>query len=82
MSDADDQSVPFARRQVQWGRPPQTVFRAGPLPRGTGLMPPLPEAPKPAPRPAASRPASGGVFSGSLVPQRRAPQPAAAPTLI
>ena len=42
MSDANDPSTPFARRPVQWGRPPQTTFRAGPLPRGTGLMPPVP----------------------------------------
>ena len=28
--------VPFARRPVTWGRPPATVFRAGPLPKGAG----------------------------------------------
>lgn len=93
MSDADDKSVPFARRQVQWGRPPQTTFIAGPLPRGTGLMPPVTpqasQAPKPAPRPtapAASAPrpsaASSGMFGASLVPQRRAPQANAAPNLL
>ena len=89
MSDADDKSVPFARRPVQWGRPPQTTFRAGPLPRGVGLMPPV-AAPQPAQRPqpqpavtaAAQRPSSGGVFTGSLVPQRRPAPPAAAPNLI
>ncbi|MGO4411164.1 hypothetical protein, partial [Brevundimonas sp. M-11_2] len=70
MSDADDKPVPFARRPVQWGRPPQTVFRVGPLPRG-GALPP--QAAAPTPRPAAPRPASSGVFAGSLVP-RRAPQ--------
>ena len=77
---------PFARRQVQWGRPPQTVFRAGPLPRGDSL-PPLPAmppvaAPKPArPRtvapmapPAASR---GDFFSGSLIPRARPAAPEA-----
>ena len=79
MSDADDKSVPFARRPVQWGRPPQTTFRAGPLPRGTGLVPP---APAPAQAPAAPRPASGGVLGGSLVPQRRPAQPGTGPTLL
>ena len=34
---------PF-RRPVTWGRPPQTVFRAGPLPTAERL-PPLPEPP-------------------------------------
>ncbi|MGH7018593.1 MAG: hypothetical protein ACREEY_01860, partial [Brevundimonas sp.] len=96
MSDADDQSTPFARRPVQWGRPPQTTFIAGPLPRGTGLLPPVAptpraEAPKPAPNtaprpavaaPAAPRPVSGNVLGGSLVPQRRAAQPAAAPNFL
>ena len=95
MSDADDKSVPFARRQAQWGRPPQTTFIAGPLPRGTGLMPPVASAPKteapkaqalggetarPAPRAPAAGP--GHAFGGSLVPQRRATPPAAAPTFL
>ena len=35
---------PF-RRPVVWGRPPATVFRAGPLPKG-GTLPPLPEPPR------------------------------------
>jgi len=90
MSDADDKSVPFARRQVVWGRPPQTTFMAGPLPRGTGLMPPVPapetEATKPAAAPAAPRaaprPASGNVLGGSLVPQRRAPPQGVAPNFL
>ena len=95
MSDADDKSVPFARRQAQWGRPPQTTFRAGPLPRGTGLMPPVAPAPKTevsktqalgdeTPRPAPRAPAAGPghAFGGSLVPQRRATPPAAAPTFL
>ncbi|MEN5169590.1 hypothetical protein ABE444_08500 [Brevundimonas pondensis] len=84
MSDAENQSKPFARGQVQWGRPSPTVFRTGPLPRGAGLTPPplqsetpavqapKTEAPKAGPRPAA---AVGGVFGGSLVPQRRSRQP-------
>ena len=33
----------FARRQVQWGRPPSQVFHAGPLPRGPlAPLPPMP----------------------------------------
>uniref|UniRef100_UPI003FA5F14B hypothetical protein n=1 Tax=Brevundimonas sp. TaxID=1871086 RepID=UPI003FA5F14B len=62
---------PF-RRPVVWGRPPATVFRAGPLPKGDSL-PPLPEPPR-APNP------SAGIFSGSMIPRaapRAAPQPAA-----
>ncbi|WP_291840008.1 hypothetical protein, partial [Brevundimonas sp.] len=53
------QPEPF-RRPVTWGRPPATVFRAGPLPRGSTL-PPLPEPPKPRPAP----PPSSGILSGS-----------------
>ena len=56
--------APFARRPVTWGRPPATVFRAGPLPKGERL-PPLPEPPKAAPA-AAPR---GAILSGSLIPQ-------------
>ncbi|WEK58254.1 MAG: hypothetical protein P0Y52_01585 [Candidatus Brevundimonas phytovorans] len=91
MSDADDKSTPFARRQVQWGRPPQTTFIAGPLPRGAGLTPSVPAPPKtettkpaaaPAAPRAASRPASGNVLGGSLVPQRRATSPGAGPTFL
>ncbi|MGQ3376372.1 MAG: hypothetical protein ACT6TC_15190, partial [Caulobacteraceae bacterium] len=63
------QPQPF-RRAVQWGRPPATTFRAGPLPKGERL-PPLPEPPKAAPRPAGP-----GIFSGSMIPQAR-PRPAA-----
>lgn len=50
---------PF-RRPVVWGRPPQTVFRAGPLPKG-GSLPPLPEPPR--------RPAGSGILSGSMIPR-------------
>lgn len=83
--DADPKPAqPFARKPAAWGRPPPTVFRAGPLPKG-GRLPPLPEAPRPAP--ALTRPASGfngprgGIFGGSLVPQaapesrRASPEP-------
>lgn len=65
---------PF-RKPATWGRPPQTVFRAGPLPRGERLAP-LPEMPKvskpeaarlqPLPRPTSSRP---DIFSGSMIPR-------------
>ena len=47
---------PF-RRPVVWGRPPATVFRAGPLPRSG--------APQPGPGPMQLSP---GVLSGSLIP--------------
>lgn len=50
---------PF-RRPVIWGRPPATVFRAGPLPRGERL-PPLPEPPR--------IPAGAGILSGSMIPR-------------
>jgi len=65
---------PF-RRPVVWGRPPQTVFRAGPLPRGERL-PPLPEPPRTS-RTAAPRPGPG-ILSGSMIPQAA---PAATPAL-
>ena len=58
---------PF-RRSVVWGRPPATVFRAGPLPKGGGL-PPLPEPPRMQVGP--------GILSGSMIP-RAAPAPAQA----
>lgn len=47
---------PF-RRPMVWGRPPATVFRAGPLPRSG--------APQPGPGPMQLSP---GVLSGSLIP--------------
>ncbi|MBU2126188.1 MAG: hypothetical protein KJ679_09270, partial [Alphaproteobacteria bacterium] len=56
---------PF-RRPVVWGRPPATVFRAGPLPRGERLAP-LPERPR--------APVGPGILSGSMIP-RAAPAPA------
>ena len=60
---------PF-RRPVVWGRPPATVFRAGPLPKG-GSLPPLPEPPRMQVGP--------GILSGSMIP-RAAPTPAPTPT--
>ncbi|MDZ4364696.1 MAG: hypothetical protein U0943_15145, partial [Brevundimonas sp.] len=63
---------PF-RRPVIWGRPPQTVFRAGPLPKGERL-PPLPEPPRESQvRP--PRAVGQGILSGSMIP-RAAPRPA------
>ena len=56
---------PFARGRIQWGRPPQQVFRVGPLPQAQG---------RPQVRPA--RGSGAGILSGSMIPQAR---PAAAP---
>ncbi len=67
-------NTPFSRGTVTWGRPPQTVFRAGPLPKGERL-PPLPE-PSSA-TPVGARVGSG-ILGGSLIPQ--APVPSPAPT--
>ena len=55
---------PF-RRRVVWGRPPATVFRAGPLPGSPG------PSPLPGPAPMQRTP---GVLTGSLIP-RAAPTP-------
>lgn len=65
---------PF-RRPVVWGRPPQTVFRAGPLPRGESL-PPLPEPPRS--RSAQPEPVGRSILGGSMIPRapsRLAPTP-------
>lgn len=59
---------PF-RRPVVWGRPPATVFRAGPLPKGTGLSA-GPEQPR--------AQAGPGILTGSMIP-RAAPNPTPAP---
>lgn len=53
---------PFTRGRIQWSRPPQPVFRVGPLPR-----PPV--APVAAPPP---RKPGAGILSGSLIPPPRA----------
>ncbi|MDO9588861.1 MAG: hypothetical protein Q7J13_13125, partial [Brevundimonas sp.] len=50
---------PF-RRPMIWGRPPATVFRAGPLPKGERL-PPLPEPPRAG--------SAAGILSGSMIPR-------------
>ncbi|HEY0598539.1 MAG TPA: hypothetical protein VGD32_00440, partial [Brevundimonas sp.] len=82
MSTDDNQPLngsptPF-RRPISWGRPPATVFRAGPLPKGERL-PPLPEPPAPDPlsgTPVRSNPAA--ILRGSMIPQA-ATRPAPAP---
>ena len=60
---------PF-RRPVVWGRPPATVFRVGPLPRGG--------VPQPGPGPMQLSP---GVLSGSLIPGAARTAATAAPGL-
>jgi Meckel syndrome type 1 protein len=60
---------PF-RRPVVWGRPPATVFRVGPLPRGG--------VPQPGPGPMQLSP---GVLSGSLIPGAARTTATAAPGL-
>ncbi|CAN5206809.1 hypothetical protein BH09PSE1_BH09PSE1_07160 [soil metagenome] len=81
---------PFMRRQVQWGRPPSTVFHAGPLPKAStthpmfGLDPDAAPAPVPA-RVPAPVPASGGsILTGSMIPRaapRSTPAPAREPVV-
>lgn len=61
---------PFVRGRIVWGRPPETVFRTGPLPRPPQSW----SQPTPRPRPAPARPA-GDIFSGSMIP-RAAPSTA------
>jgi Meckel syndrome type 1 protein len=73
-SDTKDDRVsgaapePFVRGRIVWGRPPETVFRAGPLPRA-------PQAwGQPAPRPAAPQPRPAtDIFTGSMIPPRAVP---------
>lgn len=67
---ADSPTEPFARGRIQWGRPPQQVFRAGPLPSGGA-------APRPAPR---SAPAADFLTGSMVPPARPAPVAAEAPT--
>lgn len=59
---------PF-RRLVVWGRPPATVFRTGPLPKGTGLSA-MPGPPR--------MPVGPGILTGSMIP-RATPTPDSAP---
>lgn len=75
--DADaDAAAGFQRGRIVWGRPPQPVFRAGPLPRDEGLarlmaMPPHPQAVKPTVKGsvATGRVGPSGVAGGSNIPQ-------------
>lgn len=55
----------FSRGRIQWSRPPQPVFRVGPLPRSESS--PFVTAPRP----------GAGILSGSMVPPPRAEDPAA-----
>lgn len=71
----DRPTEPFARGRIQWSRPPQPVFHAGPLPQGRS---------RPQARPAPG--VGGGILSGSMIPQARSapvpepePEPEAAP---
>src|SRR5690606_40471130 len=70
------QAEPFRRGQIVWGRPPQAVFRVGPLPRDEGLarLTAMPPHPKPAqPRPAQPRPAQPQPAQPQAVQPRAAP---------
>lgn len=72
---ATDPAAGFQRGRIVWGRPPQPVFRAGPLPRDEGLarlmaMPPHPQATKPTVKGSVAT----GVTGGGNIPQAaRAP---------
>lgn len=64
---------PFVRGRIVWGRPPETVFRAGPLPRAPQSW--SQAAPRPAtPPPSAAHPATN-IFTGSMIPPRATPAP-------
>lgn len=60
----DRPAEPFTKGRIQWSRPPQPVFRVGPLPR-SNMMPQTPMAPRPAQRP------GGGILTGSMIPPAR-----------
>lgn len=62
----DRPTEPFSRGRIVWSRPPQSVFRVGPLPR---------VAPGPAARPV--RGSGAGILTGSMIPQARAASPPA-----
>lgn len=67
-------NAPFQRGQIVWGRPPQAVFRAGPLPRDEGLarllaMPPHPAPPKPMVRGSQAAGGTKSIVGGSNIPQ-------------
>ncbi len=73
---AADPAAGFQRGRIVWGRPPQPVFRAGPLPRDEGLarlmaMPPHPQATKTTVKGSVAT----GVTGGGNIPQAaRGPQ--------
>lgn len=78
MSETDKNSAPFARGNIVWGRPPQQVFRVGPLPRSQGPAPGTQPAdrqqamraqPNREPNPVTQN-RGGSILGGSLVPQR------------
>lgn len=59
----DDQVPPSSRHFIQWGRAPQTVFRAGPLP---GAKP----SARPPVDPVVARPPAS-ILNGSMIPRRQ-----------
>lgn len=63
----DRPTEPFTRGRIVWGRPPQQVFRVGPLPSG-GTFPETPRA---------ARPSGASILTGSMIPPARAPEPVA-----
>ena len=66
----DRPSEPFTRGRIVWGRPPQQVFRVGPMPSGGTFPPSLgPASPRP------TRSSGAGILTGSMVPPARAPEP-------
>lgn len=73
---------PFKRGQIEWGRPPQQVFRVDLPPRVSGTAP----VPTQAGGQARKRPAGSGILSGSMIPGqtatplRPAPLPPVTPT--
>jgi len=72
---------PFRRGQITWGRPPQAVFRAGPLPRDEGMarLMAMPPYPKPtAPRISGST--ANGLGGGNIPVATRPAQPLAEQT--
>lgn len=71
-----DAGQPFHRGQITWGRPPQAVFRAGPLPRDEGMarLMAMPPYPKPtAPRISGST--ANGLGGGNIPVAARPVQP-------
>ncbi|OYW38675.1 MAG: hypothetical protein B7Z42_07620, partial [Brevundimonas sp. 12-68-7] len=64
---------PFVRGRIVWGRPPETVFRAGPLPRAPESW--SQAAPRPATPPTPTPHPATNIFTGSMIPTRAAPAP-------